>query len=38
MQTPESIALATLISEADQLLTMEPVVVDVADSLNQVAE
>jgi len=38
MQTPESIALATLISEADQLLTMEPVVVDVANSLHQVAE
>ena len=38
MQTPESIALATPISEADQLLTMEPVVVDVADSLHQVAE
>ena len=38
MQTPESIALATPISEADQLLTMEPVVVDVADSLHQIAE
>ena len=38
MQTPESIALATAISEADQLLTMEPVVVDVADSLHQIAE
>lgn len=38
MQTPESIALATRISEADQLLTMEPVVVDVADSLHQIAE
>ncbi len=38
MQTPESIALATPISEADQLLTMEPVVVDVADSLHRIAE
>lgn len=38
MQTPESIALATPISEADQLLTMEPVVVDVADSLHEIAE
>ena len=38
MQTPESIALATPISEADQLLTMEPVVVEVADSLHQIAE
>jgi CBS domain-containing protein len=38
MQTPESIALATPISEADQLLTMKPVVVDVADSLHQIAE
>lgn len=38
MQTPESIALATPISDADQLLTMEPVVVDVADSLHQIAE
>jgi CBS domain-containing protein len=38
MQTPESIALATRISEADKLLTMEPVVVGVTDSLNQVAE
>ena len=38
MQTPESIALATPISEADQLLTMEPVVVDVGDSLHRIAE
>ena len=38
MQTPESITLATRISEADKLLTMEPVVVDVADSLHKVAE
>ena len=38
MQTPESIALATPISEADQLLTMEPVVVDVGDSLHHIAE
>ena len=38
MQTPESIALATPIAEADQLLTMEPVVVDVADSLHRIAE
>lgn len=38
MQTPESIALATPISEADQRLTMEPVVVDVADSLHRIAE
>ena len=38
METPESIALATPISEADQLLTMEPVVVDVADSLHRIAE
>ena len=38
MQTPESIALATPISDADQLLTMEPIAVDVADSLHQIAE
>ena len=38
MQTPESIALATPISEADQLLTMEPVVVDGGDSLHHIAE
>lgn len=38
MQTPESIALATPISEADKLLTMEPVVVDVGDSLHRIAD
>jgi CBS domain-containing protein len=38
MQTPESIALATPISEADKLLTMEPVMVDATDSLHRIAE
>ena len=37
MQTRESIALATPISEADQLLRWT-VVVDVADSLHRIAE
>lgn len=38
MNTPESIALATPISEADRLLTMEPVVVDIGESLHGIAE
>jgi CBS-domain-containing membrane protein len=38
MQTPESIALATPIAEADRLLTMEPVVVELGDNLHRIAE
>lgn len=38
MQISESIALATHISEGDQLVIREPVVVDASDSLNQLAE
>lgn len=38
MQTPESITQATAVSQADQLLTIEGVVVHATDSLQEVAE